>query len=666
MPATSTHLLFARDEQAALDLNPDADLTRTPAYVGLIAAVVILLLAAGPAVNRAGFSSDEEITALTVRGVATTGLPVLPSGILYLRGVLYTYAAWLAGGVLGQSLPAFRVVSLLFAILAVLLLFCVARQVTTTTAAIWAALLLASYQPHIAAAVFARFYSAFVAASLCAIWLFQPSQTARRNDSAFLAALGVCRLVHEFAVILALLPLCQAVCAPHADQPRRRCFWLFLKCVVLLGLIQIVLTGFEGLSIATHLGVTNLRLGFFGSVPLAPPSLPVHRLAGPAALVVIAAWHLLAGVVARRTTRAPWPAIVAYGICAFLFQMGALLMVGVVAMLSQPRQATRMLLAGVMLAASSAGAWLLFTGTATDTQLSLRMAYQLVSSTMWYPWEGLVLLSETLTLTTLAAAVAATALVFRRTPLPKDDGLRILALFSVITLAVLGLSGVELQWRYVLLAAPPLFLLSAQFIESAGQWLVRRMPLESSLLPRRLAAATVSGALVIACIGDQYLGVLRANDSLPAASRGSIFAPPTDARWRADIFFANVEPGDRVICNDELACQFLAGRVDYWLLPSARIVERYTAVGVEGRRGFYAGSTILTTEDALERIIECGHGAVAIIVLDTGKFDYLESRVLAIRMATKFRGTVTAAGGEHMIVRISDASVTRTCEGGGS
>ncbi len=214
---------------------------------------------------------------------------------------------------------------------------------------------------------------------------------------------------------------------------------------------------------------------------------------------------------------------------------------------------------------------------------------------MWYPWEGLVRLGETLTLTTLAAAVTATALVFRRAESPKDAGLRVVALFSVITLAVLGLSSVELQWRYVLLASPPVFLLSAQFIESAGQWLVRRMPFESSLLPRRAAAAIVSVALVIAFIGDQYLGVLRASDSLPAASRASMFAPPTDTRWRADLFLANVEPGDRVICNDELACQFLAGRVDYWLLPSARIVERYTAAGVEGRRGFYAGAKVVTT-----------------------------------------------------------------------
>ncbi len=195
---------------------------------------------------------------------------------------------------------------------------------------------------------------------------------------------------------------------------------------------------------------------------------------------------------------------------------------------------------------------------------------------------------------------------------------------------------------------------------------MRRLPFESVFLPRRAAAAIVSVALVIAFIGDQYLGVLRAIDSLPAASGASIFAPPTDTRWRADLFLANVEPGDRVICNDELACLFLAGRVDDWLLPSPRIVDRYTAAGVEGRRGFYAGANVVATGSALERIIECGGRAVALVVLDTGKFDYLETRALALQMAMKFHGVVTAAGGEHLIVRISDARVTRACEGGES
>ena len=376
MPATSTHLLPARDEQP-LDLRADTDMARTPAFIGLIAAVVILAFGAGPTLTRAGFSSDEEITALTVHGIAATGLPVLPSGILYLRGVLYTYAAWLAGGVLGYSLPVYRAVSLLFAILAVLLMFCVARQVGTTTTAVWAALLLASFQSHIAAAAFARFYSAFVAASLLTIWLFQRSRETHRNEWAFLVALGACRLVHEFAVVLVLLPLCQAVCTPRGDPSRRR--WFACAESELLGVIQI---SDRAQSVDCDARTTNLRLGFFGSLPLAPLPLPVHRLAGPVGLLLIAAWHVAAGAVTRRITHAPWWTIVAYGVCAFLFQMGALLMVGVVAMLSQSRQAARILLSGGMLAAASAGAWVLYTATATDAQFSLRLAYHLVSATM--------------------------------------------------------------------------------------------------------------------------------------------------------------------------------------------------------------------------------------------------------------------------------------------
>ena len=634
----------------------------SPALLGLIAAVAILVLAASPNLHRPGFSADEEITAFAVGGVAATGAPVLPSRILYLRGVLYTYAAWLGGRVFGQSLPVYRAVSLAFAILAVLLMFCVARQVGTTAAAVWAALLLASYQPHMAASVFARFYSAYVAAALLAVWLAQRSQRAGGTGWAFLAAVAACRLVHEFAVILVLLPLCQAACAAPGDASRRRSVWLFLQSVALLGVIQIGLTGLERWSIETHLGAAALGQGFFSVVPLALPPLHVPSLAGPAALLLIGAWVLAAGVMTRQTTRAPWAAIVAFGICAFFFQSGALLIVAVMAVLWQPRHVARILLAGVLLGASGAGAWILYTAAATDAQLSLRLAYQLVSSTLWYPWEGFAQFGRALTLTGLAAAVAAGVLVFRRAESPEDAGVRVLALFGVITLTALGLSGVELTWRYALLASPPVLLLAARFVESAGRWLVQLTPRDSSLLSRRAAAHLASAVLIVVFVGDQYVDVLRASSQQSAAWSLSMLAP--DTRWREDLLSGNVGPDDRVICNDELACQHLAGRVDYWLLPSARIVERYTAAGVDGRRGFYAGAKVVTTEAALERVIECG-GAVSLVVLDTGKFDYTESRALALGMAATFHGVVTAAGADHLIVRISDAQVTRACEGGG-
>ena len=58
------------------------------------------------------------------------------------------------------------------------------------------------------------------------------------------------------------------------------------------------------------------------------------------------------------------------------------------------------------------------------------------------------------------------------------------------------------------------------------------MPFESSFLPQLAAAHLVSVALIVVFIGDQYLDVLRASDSPPAASTASIFAPATDTRWR--------------------------------------------------------------------------------------------------------------------------------------
>ena len=68
MPATSIRLPLARDVQASTELRSEVHLVRIPALIGLIAAVGILVIAAGPNVNRPGFSSDEEITALAVGG----------------------------------------------------------------------------------------------------------------------------------------------------------------------------------------------------------------------------------------------------------------------------------------------------------------------------------------------------------------------------------------------------------------------------------------------------------------------------------------------------------------------------------------------------------------------------------------------------------------------
>ena len=90
--------------------------------------------------TRPGYSVDEEFTVFAVRGIQAHGLPILPSGLLYDRGIAYSYAAWLAGAVIGVELPAFRAISLLAAAASVFLTVVFVRRVVNNTAALIAAI----------------------------------------------------------------------------------------------------------------------------------------------------------------------------------------------------------------------------------------------------------------------------------------------------------------------------------------------------------------------------------------------------------------------------------------------------------------------------------------------------------------------------------------------
>ena len=78
--------------------------TRTVAAV-----VVVAVLAVGwTQLFRPGYAADEEFTVFAVRGIEASArsLPLLPSGLLYDRGLAYSYASWIAELVSGYELPA--------------------------------------------------------------------------------------------------------------------------------------------------------------------------------------------------------------------------------------------------------------------------------------------------------------------------------------------------------------------------------------------------------------------------------------------------------------------------------------------------------------------------------------------------------------------------------
>src|SRR5262245_10850381 len=93
----------------------------------LIALLVLVLVSAIDRTSTPGYWLDEELTDAVASALPHTGIPRLPSGVVYTRGLPYIYAASLAGTIFGHTLPAYRAVSLVFALAAVAALFLAGR-----------------------------------------------------------------------------------------------------------------------------------------------------------------------------------------------------------------------------------------------------------------------------------------------------------------------------------------------------------------------------------------------------------------------------------------------------------------------------------------------------------------------------------------------------------
>jgi hypothetical protein len=195
------------------------------AAVALFAAAVI----AGGSLQltRSGYSVDEEFTVFAVRGISAHGLPILPSGLLYDRGIAYSYAAWLAGAVTGSELPAFRAVSVLSAAVCVLLTFFLVRRIASEATAVLASLFIAVSVPFWATATTARFYAPFLGAYLLTLYFL----THRHWWIGLIAAATLARLTHELAFTLAIIPV---VCWLLDRDGRRR--WVYATASVMGGL----------------------------------------------------------------------------------------------------------------------------------------------------------------------------------------------------------------------------------------------------------------------------------------------------------------------------------------------------------------------------------------------------------------------------------------------
>ena len=473
---------------------------------------LIVLVAGSLQLARAGYSVDEEFTVFAVRGIQATGLPVLPSGLLYDRGLAYSYAAWFAGLITGSELPAFRAISLICAALIVACTFVLIKRVANEAAGAIASLLVALSVPFWATATSGRFYAPFLA-------LYLATLLSMRSAFVVVAILALfCRLTHELAFTLAIVP----VVGWLFERERRR-HWLWVMVAMVTGLVagQALLLAFHYL--APTSGETMVRRFFLWQV------LNLFERPGDRQFMIPVIVMVLAWIVAPK--RAWTVSVIALSLAAMTVAFS------------------------IAAATNSAPlSWALVTSVLVEgSRYPLDMFWHIATATP------------------LTMLMALAGLMLRAAGLgghwaPGSRALHLLWIGWVLWFGVIE-SGITTN--YLLL--PVSFMLMAIAVDLQALQLDERVPVRRYFSdPHQPVALSVISVMVFAALiaHDQWRGA----DSLSARFHRA--RPTIVADGIADVR-AGLQPSDRVVCTDELGCLMLVGRIDRWLALDDYVRERF-------------------------------------------------------------------------------------------
>lgn len=592
--------------------------------------LAVATVAAWPDLARSGYSPDEEFTLFAVRGIEAHGLPLLPSGLLYDRGLGYSYAAWLAGLAAGQTLPVFRAVSVLSALLSLWVIYRELARLASPPTAWLAVVAVAASVPFWVSASTARFYAPFLLCDLIALALLaRPALSTRGAVALALVAFGA-RWTHELAFTLAGVPAVAFVFA----APGRRVEWLRRGAWLIAGLVagQLALFAVHALAPPTNGDVMVRRfflwqvLNLFERPPLdLPRLLPVAALAG---VVVVSALAFVRG------RQQPWSgaAVLVGGIASMLGQLGLAPALAVAALpLATPRirQAivgtSLVVLAGALLfwmvAAMAAGfapgeAWTRVTESAFAYPLDM-FAYLIAE----FP------LLTGLTLATLVARSAGAGGAWT----PIERALHVLWIGWVAWFGVIE-SGITA--RYLLL--PVTFMLTALAVDAGA-----------------IAAARPAGARRLVAAAGVVAVLLVTGESWRGGSAGAPWegARPTLVTTTAAPL---VEPTDLIAGPDELACLLVANRIDAWLVLDEFFRERFIVMRGGQPTGTYTGAPAASALlPLLERAEREGRRLIVVdAVKDVPGFGSSADLVPRQLARENLRGEVLTPPGPVRLVRI--------------
>ena len=529
--------------------------------VRFVIALSAMVAAAGAfSLTRHGYTPDEEFTVFAVRGISAHGLPLLPSGLLYDRGLLYSYTAWLTGALTGEDLAAFRAVALACAAATLGVGFALVRRLASPAAGAVAALFVATCVPFWAVATTARFYAPFLLTSVALLLILSHLShrvAPRRTLAGVLCLAFASRLLHELAFALIAIPLVAiAIGAAGGDaEPGRRRTWKAVCMAMLagLGIAQAMLMALHFLMPPSDGGGTMIRRFFL--------------------------WQVLN--LFERPAGAP---------------LGVVLAAVVVGLLVSPRHFIRVARAGAV------AAFVVIVSASVYDQVTAQS-----SSTLWhglaYPLDMFWYLAAAHPLMVWGAFASISArLAGAGGEWPIGERAVHLAWVGWVLWFGVIESGITINYQLL----PTVCLLAALALD-----LVAIGEHTRAIWPGRRAqvirAVLVGAALLV--IADQWRGEGPVPARL-AAARPTIDVPGIES------VRASLGADDRVFCTDELACLLLIGRADTWLALDDYVRERFVVTRATTRAGVYGGAHAAFS---LGEAIAAAPTAFRVIVVDVFK-----------------------------------------------
>jgi len=233
----------------------DAKLNRSIEIFLIFSLTLLALFTRFYQLGYLGLWGDEGFTYLAVEGILKHGTPLLPSGHLYLKDVLFSYFSSIAPLFFGLNEFTLRFANALFGVALIPLVYCVGKRFFSAPFAFLVALLLTLSHWEIEFARHARYYCQLQFFYLLSLYFFYSAFVQEQKGHGWFALLFFvfAALTHQLAYSLILaFPLLLWVKGPRVLMEKRILFFGILFAAV-AGLLQFFEVYFWEVGSVTHL-----------------------------------------------------------------------------------------------------------------------------------------------------------------------------------------------------------------------------------------------------------------------------------------------------------------------------------------------------------------------------------------------------------------------------